>query len=230
MDVRDGLWRRLRAEELMLLKCGVGEDSWESLGLQGDPTSPFWRRSILGFLWREWCWCWNSNTLDTSCKELTHWKRLWCWEGLGAGGEGDDRGWDGWMASRTRWTWVWVNSRSWWWTGRPGMLRFMGLQRVRHNWATELNWTEHIKAKIQNQISFTTAQKSETFRCKSTNHVQDLNAKNYRMLMKENRHLNKRKDTLCLWIRRLNIVKMITLPILSYRVNTVLFKILIWFF
>ena len=53
-----------------------------------------------------------------SCEELTHWKRLWCWEGLGAGGEGDDRGWDGWMVSLTRWTWVWVNSGSWWWTGR----------------------------------------------------------------------------------------------------------------
>ena len=66
----------------------------------------------------------------------------WCWEGLGAGGEGDNRGWDGWMASMTQWTWVWVNSRSWWWTGRPGVLRFMGSQRVRHDWVTELNWTE----------------------------------------------------------------------------------------
>ena len=65
-----------------------------------------------------------------------------CWEGLGAGGKGDDRGWDGWMASPTRWTWVWVNSGSWWWTGRPGVLRSMGSQRVRHDWATELNWTE----------------------------------------------------------------------------------------
>ena len=69
-----------------------------------------------------------------------HWPRLWCWEGLGAGGEGDDRGWDGWMAPLTRWTWVWVNSGRWWWTGRPGVLRFMGSQRVRHDWATELNW------------------------------------------------------------------------------------------
>ena len=90
----------------MLLNCGVGEDSWESLGLQGDPTSPFWRRSVLSVLWKDWCWGWNSSTLATSCEELTHWKRLWCWEGLGAGGEGDDRGWDGWMASLTRWTWV----------------------------------------------------------------------------------------------------------------------------
>ena len=142
MDVRVGLWRKLSAEELMLLNCGVGEDSWESLGLQGDPTSPFWRRSALGFLWKEWCESWNSSTLATSWEELTHWKRLWCWEGLGAGGEGDDRGWDGWMASLTRWTWVWVNSGSWWWTGRPGVLRFMGLQRVGHAWVTKLrlNW------------------------------------------------------------------------------------------
>ena len=80
-------------------------------------------------------------TLATSCEELTDWKRLWCWEGLGAGGEGDDRGWDGWMASLTRWMWVWVNSESLWWTGRPGVLWFMGSQRVGHDWATELNWT-----------------------------------------------------------------------------------------
>ena len=79
--------------------------------------------------------------LATSCEELTHWKRHWCWEGLGAGGEGDYRGWDGWMASLTRWTWVWVNSRSWWWTGRPGMLRFMGSQRVGHDWVTELDYS-----------------------------------------------------------------------------------------
>ena len=62
MDVRVGLWRKLRAKELILLNCGAGEDSWESLGLQGDPTSPFWRRPALRFLWREWCWSWNSST------------------------------------------------------------------------------------------------------------------------------------------------------------------------
>ena len=83
---------------------------------------------------------WNSNTLATWCEELTHLKRPWCWERLRAGGEGEDRGWDGWMASLTQWTWVWVDSGSWWWTGRPGMLRFMGLWRVGHDWATELNW------------------------------------------------------------------------------------------
>ena len=72
------------------------------------------RRSVLGVHWKDWCWSWNSNTLATSCKELTHWKRPWCWEALWAGGEGVDRGWDGWMASLTRWAWVWVNSGSWW--------------------------------------------------------------------------------------------------------------------
>ena len=94
-----------------------------------------------GFVhWKDWWWSWNSSTLATSCEELTHWKRLWCWEGLGAGGEGDNRGWDGWMASLTRWMWVWVNSGSWWWIGRHGVLWFMGSQRIRHDWATELNW------------------------------------------------------------------------------------------
>ena len=142
MDVRVRLWRKLSTEELILLKCGVGEDSCESLGLQGDPTSPFQRKSVLSDLWKEWCWSWNSSTLATSCKEFIHWKRLWCWEWLGTGGEGDDRGWDGWMASPLRWTWVCVNSGSWWWTGRPGVLQFMGSQRAGHDWATEMNWTE----------------------------------------------------------------------------------------
>ena len=81
----------------------------------------------------------NSNTLATSCEELTHWKRPWCSERLKAGGEGDDRGWDGWMASLTQWTRLWASSESWWWTGRPGVLQSMGLQRVGHNWVTELN-------------------------------------------------------------------------------------------
>ena len=72
------------------------------------------------------------------CIEMVHWKSLWCWERLRAGGEGDDRGWDGWMASLTQWTWAWVNSGSWWWTGRPGVLQYMGLHRVGHDWATEL--------------------------------------------------------------------------------------------
>ena len=83
----------------------------------------------------------NSNILATWCKELTLLKRPWGWERLRAGGEGDDQGWDGWMASPTQWTWVWVNSRSWWWIGGPGMLQSMGSQRVGHDWVTELNCT-----------------------------------------------------------------------------------------
>ena len=75
--------------------------------------------------WKDWCRSWNSNTLVTWCKELTHLKRSWCWERLKAGGEEVDRGWDGWMVSPTQWTWVWVNSKSWWWTGRPGVLQSM---------------------------------------------------------------------------------------------------------
>ena len=139
MNVRVGLWRKLSTKNLMFLNCGVGEDSWESLGPQGDPASPSWRRSVLGVHWKDWCWSWNSNIMATSSEELTHWKRPWCWEGLGAGGEEDDR--HGWMASPTRWSCVWVDSGSWWWTGRPGMLRFMGSQRLRRDWATELNWS-----------------------------------------------------------------------------------------
>ena len=92
-------------------------------------------------------WLWHHPRAE-------HWKRLWCWEGLGAGGKGDDRGWDGWMASPTRRTWVWVNSRSWWWTGRPGVLWFMGSQTIGHDWTTELNWTERVcqKHQISGQI------------------------------------------------------------------------------
>ena len=83
--------------------------------------------------------------LATSCEELTHWKRVWCWERLGAGGEGDNRGWDGSTTSPTRRTWIWVNSGSWWWTGRPKVLQFMGSQRVRQDWATEVNWEPDFK-------------------------------------------------------------------------------------
>ena len=95
------------------------------------------------------------HTLATWWEELTHLKRPWCWERLRAG-EGDDRGLDGGMASLTQWTWVWVGSGSWWWTGRPGMLQLMESQRVGHDWATELNWTEGImtrnnKVKICNK-------------------------------------------------------------------------------
>ena len=75
MDVRSGLWIKLSTEELMLLNCGVGEDSWESLGLQGAQTSQSWRKSVLNSHWKNWCWSWSSNTLAAWCEELTHLKR-----------------------------------------------------------------------------------------------------------------------------------------------------------
>ena len=93
--------------------------------------------SVLNTHWKDWCWSWNSNPLATWCEELTHWKRPWGWERLRAGGEGDDRGWDGWMASPTWWTWVWASSSGWWWTGRPGVLHSMESQRVGHDWMGE---------------------------------------------------------------------------------------------
>ena len=91
----------------------------------------------------------NSNTLATWCKELTHLKRPWCWERLKEEGEGDEGGWDGWMVSPTRWTWVWVDSGSWRWTERPGVLWFMGSWRVGHDWAAELNWLNSNKVIIR---------------------------------------------------------------------------------
>ena len=135
----------------MLLNFDVGEDSWESLGLQGDPTSPSSQKSVLNIHCKDWCWNWNCIPLATWCEELTHWKRPWCLERLKAGGERDDRGWDGWMASLTWWTWVWATSGSWCWTGNPGVLQSMGSQRVRHDWVTELKWclrTKHVKLTI----------------------------------------------------------------------------------
>ena len=121
----------------MLLNCSVGEDSWESLGLQGDPTSPSYRKSVLNIHCKDWCWSWNSKTLATWCEELMYLKRPWCWERLKVEREGDDRGWDGWMASLTQRTWIWPSSGSWFRTGKPGMLQSMGSQRVGQDWVTE---------------------------------------------------------------------------------------------
>ena len=132
---------KLSAEELMLLNCCVGED------LRVPWTARRSNQSILKEISPEY----SSERLmlklklqylATWCEELTHLKRPWCWERLKAGGEGDDQGWDDWMTSSTQWTLVWVNSGNWWWTGSPGVLQSMGLQRVRHDWTTELNWWE----------------------------------------------------------------------------------------
>ena len=138
MDVRVGLWRRLSAAELMLLNCGVGEDCWESFGLQGDPASPSWRKSVLGVHWKDLCWSWKLQYFSHLMRRVDSLEKTLILGGMGAGGKGDDRGWDGWMASLPWWTWVWVNSGSWWWTGRPGMVRFMGSQRVAHDLVTEV--------------------------------------------------------------------------------------------
>ena len=125
----------------MLLNCGVGEDSWESLDCKeiqpahskGDQFWVFIGRTDV-----------EAETPIFWPPDVKGWLigKDWCWERLRAGEEGDDRGWDGWIASPTQWTWVWVNSRNWWWMGRPGVLQFMWSQRVRHDWATELNWTD----------------------------------------------------------------------------------------
>ena len=93
----------------------------------------------------EWSWC--SNTLATWCEEMIHWKRPWGWERLMAGGEGDDRGWDGWMASPTQWTWVWESSGRWWRTGMPGMLQSTGSERVRHDGVTEQQ--QYLRASVR---------------------------------------------------------------------------------
>ena len=94
------------------------------------------------FIWRSDAEAETPNTLATWCEELTHLKRPRCWERLRAGGEGDSRGWGSLMASPTQWIWVWVGSGSLCWTGTPGLLKLMGSQRVRRDWATELNWTK----------------------------------------------------------------------------------------
>ena len=127
------------------IKWSLYKSKWLSVDVHAEELNRYIHaKKLSGHVHKEWCWRWNSNTLATWYKELTHLKRPWFCERLRVEGEGDDRGWDGWMASLTEWTWVWVNSGSWWWTGRPGVLQFMGSQRVRHDWATELNWTEHL--------------------------------------------------------------------------------------
>ena len=124
----------------------------ESLGLQGYPTSPSKRKLVLSIHWKDWSWRRNSDTLATWFEQLTHWKRPWCWERLKAGGEGDNQGWGGWMASLTWWTWIWESSGTWWWTGKPGVLQSMGSQRVGHNVATDLNWRQINYWLIQNNF------------------------------------------------------------------------------
>ena len=129
--IKKAVCRRIDA-----LNCGVGGHSWETTRKSNQSILT---KSFLNILCKDWCWGLNSNTLDPLCEELTHLKRPRFCERMMAGGEDDDSGWDGWMASPTPWTWTWVNSRRWWWTGKPGMLQSMGLQRIGHEWVTEMN-------------------------------------------------------------------------------------------
>ena len=130
----------------MLLNCGVGQDKSPVDFKEIQPVHPKEDQSWV-FTGRTDAEAETPNTLATWCREQTPWKRPWCWERLRAGGGGDDRGWDGWMASLAGWAWVWSSSRSWRRTGKPGMLWYMRLQRVGHDWVTELNWTEPGKKK-----------------------------------------------------------------------------------
>ena len=141
---RGSSWPRDRTHLLCLLHWQAGSLLIASPGKSLNPSVAVFRvRKWLGFKWGHgegFLGGASGKEPATWWEKLTYWKKPWCWERLKAGGEGDDRGWDGGMASATRWTWVWVNSGSWWWTGSPGMLQFMGSQRVRHDWVTELNW------------------------------------------------------------------------------------------
>ena len=119
--------KKLNSEELMPLNYSAGKDSWESLEQQGYQISHSSRKSTLNTHWKNWYWSWSSSTLATWWEEPTAWTELWWWARLKAKGEEGDRGWDGWMASPTQWTWVWVNS------GRPGMLQSIMSQRVIHD-------------------------------------------------------------------------------------------------
>ena len=142
MDVRVGLfYKESWAPKNWCFRAVVLEKTLES-PLDCKEIHPK-VKSVVNIHWKDWCCSWNSNTLATWCEAVTHWQRRWCWERLKVGGEGDNWGWDGWMASPTQWTWVWVSCRSWWWTGRHGMLQSTRLQGVTCHWATGLNWTEH---------------------------------------------------------------------------------------
>ena len=138
MDVRVGPWRKLNMKNWCF---------W-TVVLEKTLESPLDCKEIQPIHPKDQSWVFIGRTdvkaetpilLPHDVKSWLIWKRPWCWEGFGAGGEGDDRGWDGWMALPTPGTWVWMNSGSWWRMGRPGVLWFMGSQRVRHDWATELN-------------------------------------------------------------------------------------------
>ena len=129
---------KTESQSIDALNCGAGEDSWGSLGLLEDQTSQSQRKSTLNFHWKDWCWSWSSNTLATGCKELTHWKRLWFWERLKAGGEGDDSRWDGrWHHHGITMDMSLSKLQELVMDRKPGVLQSMELQRVWHDLSTE---------------------------------------------------------------------------------------------
>ena len=128
----------------MLLNCGVGKDSWESLGLQGDPTShpkenQFWMFFVRTDVEVETLILWWPKVKNWLLGKDPNAREDWRWKEK----EMDGRGWDGWMASVTWWTWVWASSRSWWWSGKPGILQYMEFWRVGRGLVTELNWEKY---------------------------------------------------------------------------------------
>ena len=129
-------WRGMgKGSEMQKHKAHLETKSGRYKQLRGRRSNQSILKEInLNIHWKYWCW--RSNTLGTWCEQPPHCKRPWCWERLRAR-EGGDRGWDGWMASPTQWTWLWANSERWWRTGKPGMLQSVGLQRVGHDLATE---------------------------------------------------------------------------------------------
>ena len=132
MDVRVEPSRILSTKELMFSNYVVEKTLESPLDSKENPTSQSKRKSVLNIHWKDWCWSWSSDTLAT-CQELTLEKTLMLGK-IEDRRKGDDRGWDGWMALPTLWTWVWATSRRWWRTGKPGMLQSEGSQRVRHDW------------------------------------------------------------------------------------------------
>ena len=136
----------------MLLNCGAGEDSSEFLGQQGNQTSQSWRKSTPNIHWKNWCLGWSFNTLATWCEKPIHWKRPWYWKRLKAGGEGDDKGQDGWMASSTQWAWVWAYSGRQW-SSPPGSSVHRILQARILGWVAIPFSRESSQPRDQTQVS-----------------------------------------------------------------------------